>query len=778
MALSNDLISQFVKATNDDKKVKQETFVYGTIVEYKGSKYVQLDGSELLTPISTTTDTKPGERVTVMIKHHTATVTGNVSSPSARKEDMTNVQQKVDDLDLDGLVDKISEFEIIVADKVTTEELNVERGRIDELRAEDVTIKDLLTAAEADIDNLQATTLTVTEKMTAAEADIDNLKATKIDVLVADAKYATIENLEATDLDVHNLEATYAEFASATVGRLDALDATVADLAVGDLSATYANIDFSNIGKAAMEYFYANSGLIDDVVVGDGTITGRLVGVTISGDLIEGNTVIAEKLVIKGSDGLYYKLNTDGMKTEAEQTDQNSLNGSIIKAKSITATKISVKDLVAFGATIGGFNITESSIYSGAKNSAGNTTRGIYLDKDGQTAFGDANRFVKFYKDTDGSYKLAIAADSILFGSNSKNVATAISDVQTSVDKIEVGGRNLLLNSASKKITAHGDATMSAEYGVEVTEWKATDAIRVYGSDGTSTIFGTLGGTAGQGASDATRSYALSIYIKNNHTTNPVTITANHIANEFVTVDPLGAKRVEIVGMGNGWGYPQINFKTANAGDEFDITYWHPKLEFGNKPTDWTPAPEDMATSLELDDAKATAENAQTRVAAAESLLEILSESISMLVTDGNGASLMTQTENGWTFSTGEIQDLVNRTSESLAKLTSDVGDTNGVVDTLRQAVSDLGAIAEYVKIGTYEDEPCIELGEADSDFKLRITNTRMMFVEGSNVLAYFNNQSLHIRKAVVEEELQQGGFVWKARSNGNVGLVWKGVNS
>lgn len=778
MALSNDLISQFVKATNDDKKVKQETFVYGTIVEYKGSKYVQLDGSELLTPISTTTDTKPGERVTVMIKHHTATVTGNVSSPSARKEDMTNVQQKVDDLDLDGLVNKISEFEIIVADKVTTEELNVERGRIDELRAEDVTIKNLLTAAEADIDNLQATTLTVTEKMSVAEADIDNLKATKIDVLVADAKYATIENLEATDLDVHNLEATYAEFASATVGRLDALDASIADLSVDNLSATYANIDFSNIGKAAMEYFYANSGLIDDVVVGDGTITGRLVGVTISGDLIEGNTVIAEKLVIKGSDGLYYKLNTDGMKTEAEQTDQNSLNGSIIKAKSITATKISVKDLVAFGATIGGFNITESSIYSGVKNSAGNTTRGIYLDKDGQTAFGDANRFVKFYKDTDGSYKLAIAADSILFGSNSKNVATAISDVQTSVDKIEVGGRNLLLNSASKKITAHGDATMSAEYGVEVTEWEATDAIRVYGSDGTSTIFGTLGGTAGQGASDATRSYALSIYIKNNHATNPVTITANHIANEFVTVDPLGAKRVEIVGMGNGLGYQQINFKTANAGDEFDITYWHPKLEFGNKPTDWTPAPEDMATSLELDDAKATAENAQTRVAAAESLLEILSESISMLVTDGNGASLMTQTENGWTFSTGEIQDLVNRTSESLAKLTSDVGDTNGVVDTLRQAVSDLGAIAEYVKIGTYEDEPCIELGEADSDFKLRITNTRMMFVEGSNVLAYFNNQSLHIRKAVVEEELQQGGFVWKARSNGNVGLVWKGVNS
>ena len=93
MALSKDLISQFVKITNDDKKTKGETFVYGTIVEYNGDKYVQLDGSELLTPISTTTDTKAGERVTVMIKNHSATVTGNVSSPSARSGDLeaTNV---------------------------------------------------------------------------------------------------------------------------------------------------------------------------------------------------------------------------------------------------------------------------------------------------------------------------------------------------------------------------------------------------------------------------------------------------------------------------------------------------------------------------------------------------------------------------------------------------------------------------------------------------------------------------------------------------------------
>ena len=145
------------------------------------------------------------------------------------------------------------------------------------------------------------------------------------------------------------------------------------------------------------------------------------------GDLIEGNTIAAEKLVVKGEDGLYYKLNTDGIKVEAEQTEYNSLNGSVIAAKSITASKINVTDLVAFGATIGGFKITENSIYSGAKTSVSNTTRGVYLDNDGQVSFGDSSNFLKYYKDQNGNYKLEITADTVVIGTN--NVATALEEV-------------------------------------------------------------------------------------------------------------------------------------------------------------------------------------------------------------------------------------------------------------------------------------------------------------------------------------------------------------
>lgn len=367
MPLTEELISQFVKATKDDKQESKEETVYGTIVEYNDSKYLKIDGSELLTPISSTTNVKDKERVTAMIKNHTVTVTGNLSNPSASTGDVESVSGK------------ISEFENIVAGTVTTEQLEAESARIDDIIAGRIVVSGALSAESAEIKELQADNVTIKKTLTAQSATIEDLKTNSLTAESADLKYA--------------------------------------------------NIDFANIGSAAMEYFYAQSGLIKDVTVGDQTITGNLVGVTISGDLIEGNTVVAEKLVIKGSDGLYYKLNTDGMAVEAQQTDYNSINGSVIKAKSITATKISVKDLVAFGATIGGFHITDTSIYSGTKESVGNTTRGIYLDKDGQIAFGDTSNYLKFFKDTDGSYKLAISADSMRLSSG-KDIDSAISDLE------------------------------------------------------------------------------------------------------------------------------------------------------------------------------------------------------------------------------------------------------------------------------------------------------------------------------------------------------------
>jgi hypothetical protein len=218
---------------------------------------------------------------------------------------------------------------------------------------------------------------------------------------------------------------------SAKIKKLETekISATDADL-------KYARIDFANISEAAMEYFYSKSGLIKNVTVGDQTITGELVGVTIKGDIIEGGTVKADKLVIKGEDGLFYKLNVDALGETTASSDkkyQNGLDGSVIIAKSITAEQISVKDLVAFGATIGGFKIGDDSIYSGVKSTVNNTTRGIYLDNDGQFSFGDSSNFIKFYKDTDGKYRLKISAESLEIGSSGSSVEEEISNLKDEI---------------------------------------------------------------------------------------------------------------------------------------------------------------------------------------------------------------------------------------------------------------------------------------------------------------------------------------------------------
>lgn len=395
MALSSDLISQFVKATKDTSKDITETIVYGTVQE--DVSMVLIDGSETPTPVNTSVVLRKDDRVSILLKNHEAIVTGNTTSPAPRKDEVIDVSK-----------------------------LNAAEARIGELEAANVTINGTLSAHTANIETLNADIVTVNGQLNAVEANITKLQAEKISVT--------------------------------------------------DIEGKYANIDFSNITKATMKEFYANSGIIKDAVLQNGVITGELSGVKISGDLVLANTLVADRLIIKGADGLYYKLNTDGATVETEQTDQNSLNGTVIKAKSITASKINVTDLQAFGATIGGFKISEDSLYSGVKSSPSNTTRGIYLGSDGQLFFGDATNYLKYIIDTNGNSKLQIAADSIIFGAN-QNLATALTDASktatnfmslTATDGLIVGDRTGTLGGNIQLKSETTGASISLRTGTTV----------------------------------------------------------------------------------------------------------------------------------------------------------------------------------------------------------------------------------------------------------------------------------------------------------------------
>lgn len=584
MPLSNDLISQFVKITKDETKTKPETSVYGTVVEQGESIFVRFDGSDLTTPVSKTANAKDGDRVTVMIKNHTAIITGNLSSPAARVADL-----------LDAGID-VEAIENLLAGTATIAQLEAVEAKVDNLEATTLTAKQI-EAVETVTKKLEAGIVT-TDDLNAIEATVNNLRANMLTVQNADIRYALVDYVDAAKADISSLSSDLANFKVATADDFTAVDATIANL-----KTKYASIDFANIGEAAIKKFYSVSGIIKDLTVSNGTYTGELVGVTIAGDLIKANTILADKLVIKGTDGLYYKLNTDGMKTEAEQTNQNSLDGSVILTKSITATKINVSDLVAFGATIGGFHITDDSLYSGVKNAVGNTTRGIYLDNDGQMAFGDANRFVKYYKDG-SAYKLSLAADDISLSGNS--LSAKLNDLTVSIDDIQVGGRNVMLNSSFKGVSNVNDMVFdSSARSITCTSSAlgSTNALsRSVSEYGLTRLRGNKVTISGEYRVNETITYGttnpwigMELSVKRDDSTGGSTQWLSWLGSKTVSNDNIG----KWVKVSKTFSVTDYDYTSASLNIIFrdftgSISIRNLKVEFGNKATDWTPAPEDV----------------------------------------------------------------------------------------------------------------------------------------------------------------------------------------
>jgi uncharacterized protein YjbI with pentapeptide repeats len=415
--------------------------------------YVKLDGSDLYTPVSTTTHLTDGERVMVTIKNHTAIVTGNISSPAV------NLETEVSDGE-NGSV-KIVNLGISMHDGF----VKIDNLMAENFEAVNATIENLNTKY-ATIENLNATNAII-GNLDAKYATIENLNATNATIGKLDAKYATIESLNATNASITNLDAKFA-----TIESLNATNASI-----GKLDTKYAQIDFANIDEAAIGKIYANIGVIEGITAKDASVTGKLVAVNIHGDVIEGNTIKADKLIVLGDDGLYYKLNVNSLGETTASSDpkyQNGLDGSVIIAESITANKIDVTDLVAFGATIGGFKIEDTAIHSISKTGI-NTGNGIYMTKDGEMSIGDDNNYLKFYKDTDNSYKFKI-------GIGGNDIKDTIDDAsKTATNYIEgtdkgliVGnmtsetlGRNVLIDNDSvdirngdKVLASYGDTTI------------------------------------------------------------------------------------------------------------------------------------------------------------------------------------------------------------------------------------------------------------------------------------------------------------------------------
>lgn len=322
----------------------------------------------------------------------------------------------------------------------------------------------------------------ITKILEADEAYIEQLQA---GVVTADAVTTTLLNADQAYIDSINSRIVTADTVSAAIGQFEEGD-------FDTLNAKYANVDFANIDVANLNItktgeILAKVGLITDLAIEDGHVTGKLSAVEIDGNVINVNNLKADSMFLKGDDGLYYALNVNALgeatveslgyyevtpdtndnpsengwyeydeandeyvATEDTTVDpektyygywqddlKEGLHGDNIIAGTITADKIYVSDLSAFEATIGGLMVDSDAIHTIGKDSVNSNVPGLYMDNQGQFNTGDATNFIaSWYDSEEQKWKVAIQADVISFG-DGENVRDVITGVSDKVDDMQ-----------------------------------------------------------------------------------------------------------------------------------------------------------------------------------------------------------------------------------------------------------------------------------------------------------------------------------------------------
>lgn len=337
MAVPNELIAKFAKLSKESK-IQRETTVFGTTVEYGGKLYVKMDGSDLLTPVATTSEISAGERVTVMVKDHTATVTGNISNPSASKGTTDAIEDEITTINA-----TIGNFELVIADKVNTGELQAEVAKINELMALKADIVDL-NVTNATIKDLNVQVANI-DKALITKADIVDLDAANAEINTLKANYADIETLVGGNLTMDNIQSLVLTSSKVTVDNAFIKDAMIDRVSADKLNAGTINTNNVNIQsedgsmllQGSLQQFKDAEGNVRIQIGKDasGDFTFALYGADGQGQLINQNGITASAI----GDGLIVNsMVSDNANISGSKLDIDSVitevNGSTTTIKS------------------------------------------------------------------------------------------------------------------------------------------------------------------------------------------------------------------------------------------------------------------------------------------------------------------------------------------------------------------------------------------------------------------------------------------------------------
>lgn len=350
-----------------------------------------------------------------------------------------------------------------------------------------------------------------------------------------------------------------------------------------------------------------------------------------------------------------------------------------------------------------------------------------------------------YYNKTETDSKIKLSSDSI--------TSTVKKEITTEVGKINVGGRNLLMNTR--------------DFGGNKWILVGTSTPPVYDTDGMYYIgvVDTWSNYAKQIINIDPGEYIISLYAKSSKQAVLEIKDDSSIHNHVIG---------NIAVSSNTWEKYTLSFKNTYATYPFMFTLLTRqntstiyvkkiKLEKGNKATDWSPAPEDMATADSLADVN-------------NSLTDTTNDLQSSINSTNKNLQDIQNNQN-------EVYEIVSQNKSKISSLTQraegfsmDFKTVNETVKQLNnQFVTERDERYKYIKFIDGEIWLGKEVPIGEDDFKLVIKNDRISFLQNKTEVAYMSNNKLYVTDIHVTSSLQLGKFVLSSRANGNVGLRWIG---
>lgn len=288
---------------------------------------------------------------------------------------------------------------------------NITNAAIDNLIA-NTAILTKLDAAYAEIDEARITELNVDEvvaglihvasTLTAQElistyASITELHTNYLTATEIESAYATIDELHTDYIDADTIEADYMDINFANINQAAVENLTANSVFSNFLQTNYADVDFAHITTAAVSKMLGATGVFQNLVVNqDLTVAGRL-----NVALLAAGTILAEKLMLRGTDGLYYQLNItkknelkdeaatpeEAAAIEAEWTrlDQDELKKTL-HGENIFANTITAKQIAAGSITAQELAVLDASQVTFQNGGSSETMAGFIADINGITS--------------------------------------------------------------------------------------------------------------------------------------------------------------------------------------------------------------------------------------------------------------------------------------------------------------------------------------------------------------------------------------------------------